>query len=104
MPAKQIQFLIGNRGNVLALDPNLPGGRTLKADERAEQSRLARTRTTENDERFALLNVEGHTVQNFAFAVTNAKIAERNCWRESFVNWIAGRVHPTVLPRKRITR
>src|SRR5579871_555428 len=103
MAAKCVEFIVGNRCEVPTLDPNFARGRTFETDERAKQRALARTGTTQNDKRFALLNIECDAVKNFALAITHSKVLQRNCWGV-LQRRRDRKAHPTGLPRNRRVR
>ena len=76
--ANLLHFLFGNRRDVLAFDPNLPGARFLQTHKRPQQRALPGSGASQNHQRLAALHVKRDAVQNLDLAITHAHVAQRD--------------------------
>ena len=71
--AKQLAFI--HRHDVLALDEHLPGIGLEQADQVLEQNALPAAAAADNHDRFALLDAQVHSLQDWVRAKTLVEIS-----------------------------
>ena len=77
-PADVVEVVMGDRGKIFAFEPDFAGAGLFEAHEGPQQSAFAGAGTAENDQGFAAIHVHGDAMENFAFAVANPQVAQRN--------------------------
>jgi len=79
MPIFLARFLAlrgSHGGGVLAANPDLAGSGSLETDESTQERALAGAGAAENNHRLALEDIEADAMQNLAFAIADAKVAD----------------------------